>query len=188
MHAFGLMSSPQVVSAFDLSHYQTLVDLGGGTGHLAVAACARYPRLRAILFDLAEVGPLASELIGTAPVASRINIVAGDFFVDPLPDADLFAVSRILHDWAEEKILQLLEKVYKRLPTGGALLIAEKLLLDDKSGPVQAQMQSLNMLTCTEGKERTLSEYESLLKRVGFNGAQGCRLSGPLDAIIASKS
>ena len=50
------------------------------------------------------------------------------------------------------------------LPTGGGVLIAEKLLNEDKSGPPSAQLQSLNMLVCTEGRERTLSEYRKLLE------------------------
>ena len=62
----------------------------------------------------------------------------------------------------------LLKKVWERLPSGGALLIAEKLLNDNKSGPIPALMQSLNMLVCTEGKERTLAEYTALLREAGF--------------------
>src|SRR5262249_18810794 len=153
---------------FDLSRFRRLVDLGGATGHLASAACQRYPTLRAVVFDLPEAVPLAREMIAAGPAADRIEVQAGDFFKDPLPDADLFAVARILHDWAEEKIRLLLGKIFERLPKGGALLIAEKLLTQDKTGPTGALMQSLNMLVCTEGKERTLGEYAALLKQVGF--------------------
>jgi acetylserotonin N-methyltransferase len=187
MHGYGLMSSPQVVGAFDLSRYRTLVDLGGGTGHLAEAACKRYPGLNAIVFDLPAVEPLFNELLASSPVRQRITFVGGSFFSDPLPDADLYAVGRILHDWDEKQIQQLLTKVFEHLPSSGALLIAEKLLLEDKSGPLGALSQSLNMLTCTEGKERSLSEYEAIVKQVGFVDVRGCRLSSPLDAVIAVK-
>ena len=164
-----------------------LVDLGGATGHLAIAACQRYPNLQAVVFDLAEAVPLAQEIVGTSPVAGRITISAGDFFVDPMPEGDLYAVGRILHDWSEDKVLRLLGRIYESLPSKGALLIAEKLLFDDKSGPSWAQMQSLNMLTCTEGKERTLAEYEALLTQVGFTNVLGCRTPSPLDAVLATK-
>jgi acetylserotonin N-methyltransferase len=187
MHGYGVMSSPQVVSAFDLSKYGCLADLGGATGHLAMAACSRWPNLRAIVLDLPEAVPLAREIVDASPVAHRVQIVAGDFFTDPLPSADVYALGRILHDWTEEKILKLLGKVYLQLPRGGALLIAEKLLEEDKSGPRLAHMQSLNMLVCTEGKERTLSDYESLLKKVGFTEVLACRLPSPLDAVLAVK-
>ena len=187
MHGYGLISSPQVVAAFDLSRFKCLVDLGGATGHLAIAACTRYPAMKGVVFDLPAAVPLARDMAGKSAVAGRIEVVAGDFFTDPLPPGDIYAVGRILHDWTEEKIVKLLARIYEKLPPDGALLIAEKLLLEDKSGPRWAQMQSLNMLTCTEGKERTLGEYEALLKKVGFTQVQGCRTGSPLDAVLASK-
>jgi len=187
MHGYGLLSSPHVVSAFDLGRFRRLVDLGGATGHLTVAACRRYPQLRGVVFDLPEAVPLAREIVGASPVADRIEVVGGDFFLDPLPEGDLIALGRILHDWTPEKILKLLGRIHERLPKGGAVLIAEKLLWEDRSGPRWASMQDLNMLTCTEGKERTLSEYEALLKQVGFGVVQGCRTPSPLDAVLAIK-
>src|SRR5205823_6656949 len=111
----------------------------------------------------------------------------GDFFTGALPEADLFAVGRILHDWSEPKIRQLLAKVHARLPAGGALLIAEKLLDDDHAGPSLAVFQSLNMLTCTEGKERTLGEYTALLREAGFSHIEARRTPTPLDAVLAVK-
>jgi acetylserotonin O-methyltransferase len=188
MHGYGLISSPEVVAAFDLGKYRCLIDLGGATGHLAIAACERYASLRAIVFDLPDAVPLAREIVSASAVADRVRIVAGDFFVDQLPDGDLFALGRILHDWAEDKIIKLLTRIVQRLPSKGAILIAEKLVDEDRRGPRWAQMQSLNMLTCTEGKERTLSEYETLLKRVGFVEVFGCRTSAPLDAVLAVKA
>ena len=153
MHGQGMISSPQVVRAFDLSGFKTLVDLGGATGHLATEACKVHPGLAAIVFDLPEVKAIGMGLISKTPVADRVRFVAGDFFEDPLPEADLFAVGRILHDWSEAKIAKLLDKIYQALPQNGALLIAEKLLDADKSGPKWALLQSLGMLVCTEGKE-----------------------------------
>jgi acetylserotonin O-methyltransferase len=187
MHGFGLIGSPAVVAAFDLSPYKRLVDLGGATGHLAVAACQRYPALHAVVFDLAAAVPMAQEYVASTQVADRIEIIAGDFFTDPLPRADLYALSRIVHDWSEPKILKLLTRVHDALSPGGAVLIAEKLLEDDKRGPQWAQLQNLNMLTCTEGKERTLVEYEQILTRVGFSNVKGCRTMSTNDAVLATK-
>ena len=187
MHGFGLISSPVVVAAFDLSRFSSFVDLGGATGHLAIAACQRYLDMRATVFDLRDAVPLAREIVDASSVASRVTIAAGDFFVDPLPAGDLFALGRILHDWSEEKIVKLLARIFEKLPSQGGLLIAEKLLLDDQSGPAWAQMQNLNMLTCTEGKERTLAQYDRLLKQAGFADVQGYRTTAPLDAVLAVK-
>lgn len=187
MHGFGTISSPAVVNAIDLSAFQHLVDLGGATGHLAIAACQRYSGLQATVFDLPAARPLAEKIVGGSGVASKIQIVSGDFFADTLPPADLYSLGRILHDWSFDKILLLLQKVYDSLPTGGALLICEKLLHDDKHGPSWAQMQNLNMLVCTEGKERTLQEYDYLLTKVGFRNVTCVRTATPIDGILATK-
>jgi acetylserotonin O-methyltransferase len=182
MHGFGLLSSASVATAFDLAPYRRLVDLGGATGHLALAVVDRYPHVRAAVFDLAVVGEVAREHAG-----DRLDVITGDFFTDPLPEADLYALGRILHDWSEDKIRLLLRRIYDALPSGGALLIVEKLLDDDKTGPVSALMQSLNMLVCTEGRERTLGEYTALLREAGFSNIEGRRTGTPLDAILAVK-
>jgi acetylserotonin N-methyltransferase len=158
------------------------VDLGGATGHLAIAACERYPRLQAVVFDLPQVIDSARTQIRQSAIASRVEVAAGDFFHDALPEADLFAMSRIIHDWSEEKIHPLLAKIYERLPAGGGILLAEKLLRDDKTGPISAQM-----LVCTEGKERSLEEYRQLLEPSGFRDVQGHVTGSPLDAILAVK-
>src|SRR5262249_39401325 len=127
------------------------------------------------------------EMVAASPVADRIDVIAGDFFTDLLPEADLFAVGRILHDWSADKIHRLLRTIHDRLPPGGALLVAEKLLDDDKQGPRWAQFQSLSMLVCTEGKERTLAEYMPRLRAAGFGRVEGRRTDSPLDAVLAVK-
>jgi acetylserotonin N-methyltransferase len=188
MHGVGLLSSPKVVEAFDLSRFRRLADLGGGTGHLAMAACERYPHVHAIVFDLPQVVETARAQVSKSPASSRIDVIAGDFFHDELPEADLFAMSRILHDWSEDKIHPLLTKIYRRLPPGGGLLLGEKLLHEDKAAPTSAHLQSLNMLVCTEGKERTLGEYRRLLENAGFRDVQGKFTGSPLDAVLAIRN
>lgn len=187
MHGLGVLSSPKVVEAFPLSPFHQMVDLGGGTGHLAIAACERYPQLNAIVFDLPQVIETAKAHAERSLAASRIRTMAGDFFRDELPEADLFALGRILHDWPDEKIRPLLRKIYDRMPPAGGILLAETLLYEDKTGPVSSQLQSLNMLVCTEGKERSLSEYRELLAEAGFQNVKGYITGCPLDAILAVK-
>lgn len=117
----------------------------------------------------------------------RVESISGDFFRDDLPPADLYALGRILHDWPEDRIRLLLSKISAALPAGGALLIAEKLLDEDKSGPTPAHMQSLNMLVCTEGRERTLGEYRALLREAGFASVEGRHTGALVDAVLATK-
>ena len=172
MNGYGRISSPAVAAAFDLSRFHRLVDLGGASGHLAHAARERHPNLEIAVFDL--------------PAVARIypGTISGDFFADPLPEADLYCLGRILHDWSEEKIHTLLDKIYAVLPSSGGLLVAEKLL---EPHYISAHMQSLNMLVSTEGRERTAAEYEALLKAAGFSKVDCRNTGGPLDAILAIK-
>lgn len=187
MHGFGQISSPAVVRVFNLGRFRHLVDLGGSTGHLAIAACERYGSLRAEVFDLAEAVAEARPHIAASSAAGRLGVVAGDFFADPLPPADLYALGRIVHDWSDEKIGVLLRKIHAALPPGGGILLVETLLDDDHAGPVPSLMQSLNMLVCTEGRERSVGEYRELLESFGFEHVEGRRTGAPLDAVLAIK-
>lgn len=189
MHGFGLLSSPAIVAAFDLSQYRKFVDVGGATGHLAMAALARYPALRAVIFDLPRVIDAIREQASHSAFEARIELVKGDFFSeDFVPEGDLYGLGRILHDWPDEKVMVILEKISRRLPRGGGILIAEKLLHEDKVGPASANLQSLNMLVCTEGKERSLQEYRVLLERAGFGDIRSHVTGKPLDAIFARRT
>lgn len=182
LHGFGMLGSSKAVSAHDLSKYKTFADLGGGTGHLALAFADRYPGSRSIVFDLAQVIPLAMEFTG-----GRVECIAGDFFADPLPPTDCYAVCRVLHDWSRVKIENLLAKIHESLPEGGGLLICEQLIDQDHRGPVRALMQSLSMLLCSEGQERTALEYEELCRSAGFREFHAKRTGGPVDAMLAVK-
>jgi acetylserotonin O-methyltransferase len=182
LHGFGMLSSPQAIAAHDLSGVRHFVDLGGGTGHLALAFLDRYPAAKATVLDLPQVIPLTREITG-----GRVATIAGDFFNDPLPPADCYAVARILHDWSLPKIHALLGKIHAALPDGGQLLICEMLLNEERTGPTRALMQSINMLTCTEGQERTASEYDALCKAAGFRETRAVVTGAPVDAVLAIK-
>jgi len=98
------------------------------------------------------------------------------------------SLSRILHDWGDDKCRIILENVYEALPVGGAVLVGEMVLCGNVTkGPTGAQLQSLNMLVCTEGKERTEEEYRVMLEGVGFRDVSVEITGAYLDAIIAYK-
>jgi acetylserotonin O-methyltransferase len=187
MDGFGRISSPLAVAAFDLSRYSRMVDLGGATGHLVIAACRRYPQMTACVFDLPAVTPVARRAIAEAGLANRIGTVDGDFFKDDLPDADIYGFGRILHDWSDEQVRFLLKKTYDSLPAGGAVMICEHILNERKDGPATALLQSMNMLVVAEGRERSATEYEALVREAGFSSFQLQVTGGPVDAMLAGK-
>ena len=187
MNGFGRLSSPFVVRGFDLSRFSHLIDVGGATGHLAIAACEAYPNLHATVLDLRRIEPYARAHIAKSTVGHRVQFVTGDFFTDPLPCGDLYALGRILHDWSDSQIADLLGKISHAVAPGGGVLVLEALVDDDRSGPVYALMQDLNMLVCTDGRERTFAEYRALLEASGFTDVRPHRTGSLLDAVLGIK-
>ncbi|XP_075449440.1 acetylserotonin O-methyltransferase-like isoform X2 [Ascaphus truei] len=175
-----------VIAAFDLSVFSTVYDLGGCSGGLAKQFVSVYPESTVTILDLPKVVQTAKKLFITDE-KHRIAFHEGDFFNDPIPEADLFIIARISHTWTEEKCSQLLNKIYKSCKPGGGLLLVEVLLNEDKSGPLTSQLCSLNMLVHADGKERTPSEYSKLLTASGFKDIQVKATGKIYDAILGRK-
>jgi len=105
---------------------------------------------------------------------------AGDFFKDELPKGpDVALLSMVLHDWSPEKDAPILEKCFQALPSGGALIVAELMMDDDKTGPAPAALMSLNMLIETEGRNYTWAEYAGWLEDAGFEGLRRIPIISP---------
>ncbi|XP_068818902.1 acetylserotonin O-methyltransferase isoform X2 [Capricornis sumatraensis] len=113
--------------------------------------------------------------------------LGGDFFKDPLPEADLYILARVLHDWTDAKCCHLLQRLYRACRTGGGVLVIESLLDADGRGPLTTLLYSLNMLVQTEGRERTPAQYRALLAPAGFRDVQCRRTGGTYDAVLARK-
>ncbi|NXP79711.1 ASMT methyltransferase, partial [Ramphastos sulfuratus] len=175
-----------VLAAFDLSPFTQIYDLGGGGGALAQECVSLYPNSRVTIYDLLKVVQVAkSHFIPREEC--RITFHSGDFFNDSIPEAELYILSKILHDWDDDKCRQLLAKVYNACKPGGGVLLVESLLNEDKSGPLETQLYSMNMLVQTEGKEQTSVEYSKLLEAAGFGEIQVKRTGKLYDAVLGRK-
>uniref|UniRef100_A0A8C8YSG0 Acetylserotonin O-methyltransferase n=1 Tax=Prolemur simus TaxID=1328070 RepID=A0A8C8YSG0_PROSS len=144
-------------------------------------------RLR-FMRGLQEVWSVAGRRVLAAFDLSQFPAICdlgGDFFQDPLPEADLYILARVLHDWTDEKCSQLLQRIQRTCRPGGGVLVVESLLAEDGQGPVATQLFSLNMLLQTEGQERTPAQYRTLLSSAGFHGFQVNKTGAIYDAILA---
>ena len=170
MHSLSAMTARKLGEAVDLGRYRRLLDIGGGSGAYDIELCRLYPALRATVFDLPHVAEIAAGKVAAAGLTDRVATVGGDFFADaPFPAGhDLHLFSMILHDWDEAKNRALLRRSYAALPPGGAVVISELLVNDDKTGPAPAALMSLNMLIETEGRNYTPAEYGAWLEDAGF--------------------
>jgi precorrin-6B methylase 2 len=173
---------------FDFSKYQSLADVGGATGQLCSIVAARHPHLQCTSFDLPAVAPIAEKHIAAAGLADRVSVAAGDFFVDPLPKADVITMGMILHDWNLEKKKQLIKSVYEALPDGGAFIVIESLIDDARRENAFGLMMSLNMLIeFGDAFDYTGADFAGWCKEAGFRDVEVLPLAGPSSAGIAYK-
>uniref|UniRef100_A0A673CJG5 Acetylserotonin O-methyltransferase-like n=1 Tax=Sphaeramia orbicularis TaxID=375764 RepID=A0A673CJG5_9TELE len=183
MHSIAKVTGKAVATAFDLSSYKTACDLGGCTGAIAYELTKAHPEMSVTVFDLPEVVEM-SEHFHPSHTDNRVSFVAGDFFKDELPKADLYILARILHDWPDEKVHILLKKIGDACTPGCGVLLSEILLNEDRT---YSALQGLNMLAQTEGMERTESQYADLLSKHGFGDTRVVRTMNFLDAFLAVK-
>lgn len=189
MNTLSFQPVMELIESYDFSPHRCLLDIGGALGTLLAATLSNNAHLTGILLDLPPVVPLARDFINSFQLAERIKIVSGDMFTDALPvGADIITLGWILHDWDDERCVLILKKCFDVLPAGGTLLILEKLLDENKTGPVWSALMSLNMLVATVGgRERTAQEYGKLLAQAGFVDMQAYVLQGPRDYLRARK-
>ncbi|XP_047202222.1 acetylserotonin O-methyltransferase 2 isoform X2 [Girardinichthys multiradiatus] len=183
MNSSWVLDGHDVVTAFDLSCFQKIIDLGGCTGALATEMARAYPASSITVFDLPEVVEAAQKHYSQE--GNGVAFQSGDFFRGDIPSADLYVLARIVHDWTEEKCLALLKKIYEACKPGGGVLLIEALLFENRRGPLMVQIFSLNMLVQAEGRERSPSEYTNMLNKSGFHNVQVCRTGKSYDAILA---
>lgn len=192
MHNTSRYTCHGVARAFDLSKFHHCCDLGGSSGTMAYTLCQYYPDMKITVCDFQSVvdsAPHFKPSLEDCPNQANVSFVVGDFFQPNLPKADLYVLSRIIHDWSDDKVDIILSNIYNCLSSGGGLLVAELTLDDDKTGPLKALLQSLLMLVLTNGKERSGKEYKELLEKHGFVDFQMKRLDSKswMDAILCRK-
>ena len=191
MHAMTGISKGRfhaLAERFDFSGYQTLCDVGGATGQLSIILADRHPHLRCTTFDLPAVEPIAKRTIDTAGLSERVTTAAGDFFVDPLPEADVITMGMILHDWNLERKLHLIKAAYDALPQGGAFIAIENLIDDARHENTFGLLMSLNMLIeFGDAFDYTGADFRRWCGEVGFKRFEVIPLAGPSSAAVAYK-
>ncbi len=168
-----------IASRFPWSNYKTVSDAGAAQGDLIVQVALKNPHLSAIGFDLAEVAPIFEEYVEEHGLSSRVRFQAGNFFRDPLPETDVIMMGHILHDWSLEEKRILIGKAWEALPKGGALIVYDAMIDDDRSKNPFGLLMSLNMLIETPGGfDYTGADCIGWLKEAGFSEAYLEPLSG----------
>jgi len=173
---------------FPWSKYKTFVDVGTAQGDLAVQIIKANPHLRGIGFDLEKTSAVFTEYVAENGLSDRLRFVAGDFFQDELPKADVVTMGHILHDWGLDEKRLLIRKAYEAIPPGGALVVYESIIDDERRKNVFGLLMSLNMLIETAaGFDYTGADCCRWMKEVGFKETRVEHLVGPDSMVIGIK-
>lgn len=173
---------------FDFSKYKTMCDMGGAVGLLSCLVAEHNPHMQCTSFDLPKVEPIAQEFIKENNMEGKVETMAGDFFNNEFPKADVITMGMILHDWNLEDKKKLIKKAYNALPEGGAFVAIENIIDDERQENAFGLMMSLNMLIeFGDAFDFTGADFDSWIKEAGFKSSEKIHLAGPCSAVIAYK-
>ncbi|NNE42949.1 MAG: hypothetical protein HKN12_01960 [Gemmatimonadetes bacterium] len=188
MHSISERPAAGLAEVVDFTGVNRLLDVGGGSGALSLAIAGAHPHVECVIWDLEVVCRLAEGYAARAGLADRVTARPGDMFGEPLPEGfDAVLYSQIFHDWPPEKDLDLARKAFAALPSGGRILVHEKLVDDDGRGPLANALVNLDMALWTEGQQFTESGLRELLAAAGFRETQRAETAGYWSVVTARK-
>jgi hypothetical protein len=168
--------------------YRTFADVGTAEGGFPVQIAIAHPHLKGIGFDLPPVEPHFKAYVSGQGLSHRLSFQGGDFFADPLPSADVIVMGHVLHDWNVEERKLLIRKAYDALPSGGALIVYEAIIDDDRRQNAFGLLMSLNMLIETPGgADYTGAECSAWMREAGFRETRVEHLLGPDSMVVGIK-
>jgi cyclopropane fatty-acyl-phospholipid synthase-like methyltransferase len=171
MATFAPLTAAAIAASYDFSPFRTLVDIGGGNGSLLIGILNANPNLHGIVFDLPQAADKARTKIAEAGLQSRCEAVGGDFFNEVPAGAEAYIIKHVIHDWNDDRATAILRSVHRAMPPHGKLLIAEGVYpqrIDQSDLSRGAAANDVNMLVSTGGRQRSETEFHSLLNAAGF--------------------
>ena len=181
-------SNMAIARKFPWSKYRTAVDIGTAQGDLITQVALANPHIQGTGFDLPEVEPIFEDYVAANGLSSRVKFSPGSFLNQRLPEANVVMMGHILHDWNLEEKRMLVRKAYEALPEGGAYVVYESIIDDDRSTNAFGLMMSLNMLIETPGGfDYTGADCARWMKEAGFRETRVEHLIGPDSMVIGIK-
>ena len=188
MTGLSMGAHKAIAARFPWDRYQTFVDIGCAEGGLPVQVTLAHDHISGGGFDLPPAEPFFHEYVRSSQLEQRLRFYTGDFFADPLPQADVLAMGHILHDWNLDEKKMLLGKAYEALHDGGALIVFESIIDDDRRQNAFGLLMSLNMLIETPaGFDYTAAECQDWMREVGFGETYVEHLAGPDSMVVGVK-
>jgi SAM-dependent methyltransferase len=177
-----------VATAFPWSGFKTFADIGCAQGGLTAEIARAHPHLTGYGYDLPVVGPVFERCVRHQELDQRLAFYQGDFFKDPLPSVDVLVMGHILHDWSLDEKMMLLRKAHDALPSGGALIVYDAMIDDERRQNAFGLLMSLNMLIETPaGFDYTGAECRGWMRETDFRDVQIVPLQGPYAMAVGRK-
>jgi C-methyltransferase len=184
MASISRLTDASVAAAYDFGAHATIVDVGGGHGLLLATILAATPGIRGVLYDLPGVVPAASKMLCYKVLRDRVQIETGSFF-DMVPaGGDAYVLKNIMHDWPDDKAVQILRNVHTAAGRQATVLLVE-LVIPDHDRDFPGKWADLEMLLNLGARERTAAEYRNLLGQAGFEMIRLVPTASPLSIVEA---
>ena len=180
-----------IVERYDLSSYRTLLDVGGGTGGLAITVTESCPNIQATVVDLPNVTPFTQRFVNKACAADRVQVVTADIVHGPLTGLfDVAVLNAFIQVLSVDQARRALRKVSEVINPNGAIFISGAGILDNsRLSPPQTLGWNLNQINvCDEGQAYTEQEHKDWLTEAGFEGVERVTLPDGVSIISARKS
>lgn len=188
MTGLSMPSAQAIAQKFPWKEYRTFADVGCAQGCVVTQVALTHPHLTGVGFDLPAVQPIFEEYVASFGLSGRARFIAGSFFTDPIPRADVLIMGHILHDWNLEEKKSLIARASQALPAGGAFIVHEGLIDDDRRKNAFGLLMSLNMLIETPGGfDFTGADCAGWMREVGFRQTRVEHLAGPDSMVVGIK-
>jgi cyclopropane fatty-acyl-phospholipid synthase-like methyltransferase len=188
MTGISMGAARVIAERFPWDRYRTFADLGTAEGAVPVAVAGAHAHLTGGGFDLPQVKPHFEAFVAAHGLSDRVRFHAGDFFKNPLPSVDVLVMGHILHDWDLEQKRALVAKAYATLPKGGALIVYDTIIDDERRQNAFGLLMSLNMLIETPGGfDYTGADCMSWMRAAGFSETRVEHLLGPDSMVVGIK-
>ena len=180
---YGLQG-PKIAAGYPFGRFTTLIDVGGGNGHVLAAILAHYPELRGALFDLPATADVARRFLAERGLTARSEVFDGDFF-DSVPRGyDAYMVKSCLHDWQNTKAVEILRRCREAMPDHGRVLIVEIVLAPGRPIGHPHRLIDLEMMVTLGGKERSEQEFAALLTEAGLRSTTVTPIVGSFFSVV----
>jgi len=188
MSAISGGAAQAIAAKFPWRDHGSVIDIGCAEGAVPVQIALAHEHITGGGFDLPPIEPIFDSYVARFGLGDRLSFTAGDFFADPLPEADVLVMGHILHDWDIDEKRTLLQKAHDALPDGGALIVYEAIIDDERRSNAFGLLMSLNMLIETPGGfDYTGADCRAWMQETGFRESYVEHLVGPDSMVVGIK-